>query len=58
MPHPDFILDKRVIDRNQAKGIVTREDVAKHLADLPDVEHNAEVCAPPSLNEAAPSEDE
>ncbi|MCA9604491.1 MAG: hypothetical protein KC619_02780 [Myxococcales bacterium] len=46
MSHPDFILDKRVLERNVAKGIVTREDYEKALAKLPDVESNAEACAP------------
>ncbi len=47
MSHPDFILDKRVLERNVAKGIVKREELEQHLAKLPDVEHNAEPCAPP-----------
>ena len=46
MSHPDFILDKRVLERNIAKGIVTREDYEKALAKLPNVENNAEACAP------------
>ena len=57
MSHPDFLLDKRVVERNLAKGILTRADLDKHLTKLPDVEHNAEVCAPPAAEPRA-SEDE
>ncbi|MCB9593916.1 MAG: hypothetical protein H6719_14375 [Sandaracinaceae bacterium] len=46
MSHPDFILDKRVVARNMAKGIVTQDDLQKHLAKLPDAESNAVACAP------------
>lgn len=38
-PHMDqstHLLDKRVVDRNIRKGLVTREDYAKFLDQLPD----------------------
>jgi len=54
MSHPDFILDKRVVARNLRKGIITKEDVEKHVAKLTDVEDNAEICQP----DAAPPADE
>ncbi len=53
MSLPDFILDKRIVDRNIAKGILTREDFAKTLEKLPDSEENAEPCLPD-----APEDDE
>lgn len=46
MSIPDFVLDKRVVQRNIAKGLLTRDDLAKWLVKLPDVEDNAEACMP------------
>lgn len=46
MSHPDFILDKRVVERNIAKGLLTYDDVEKYKSKLPDVEDNAEICTP------------
>lgn len=56
MSHPDFILDKRVLERNVAKGILTREEFEKALAKLPNVEDNAEACAPVAPAEAGEEE--
>lgn len=53
MSIPDFLLDKRVIERNLRKGIISPEDVEKHLAKLPDVEDNAEPCVPDAPEEEA-----
>lgn len=39
----DFLLDKRIIKRNITKGLISREDYEKHIANLPDGESNAEV---------------
>lgn len=34
----DKVLDKRIVERNIAKGLVTREEFERHLAELPDRE--------------------
>jgi hypothetical protein len=34
----DKILDKRIVERNMAKGLVSKEDYEQHLAALPDKE--------------------
>ncbi len=34
----DKVLDKRIIERNIAKGLVTQEQLEQHLAELPDRE--------------------
>lgn len=44
MPIPDFLLDKRIVDRNVAKGRIKRSDVNKAIKALPDVESNSEPC--------------
>ena len=51
MSNRDFLLDKRVVDRNVAKGLVTYGDLDKHIAALPDVEDNAEPCVPDAAEE-------
>jgi hypothetical protein len=38
----DMLLDRRVVDRNIKKGLVTREEYDKSLAALPDVADQAE----------------
>jgi hypothetical protein len=38
----DTLLDKRVIERNIKKGLVSRETFEKHLTALPDVADQAE----------------
>lgn len=38
----DTLLDKRVIERNIKKGLVSRETFEKHLSALPDVADQAE----------------
>ena len=53
MSIPDFVLDKRVVQRNIAKNLLTRDDLAKWLAKLPDVEDNAEACMPDPVEDAA-----
>lgn len=45
MSYPEFLIDKRVIQRNIAKGIVDAKEYDKALAKLPDVQNNAEVIA-------------
>ena len=42
MSYPDFLLDKRVVQRNIAKGIVKKKEYEKLLGKLPDVAANAE----------------
>ncbi|HJL15093.1 MAG TPA: hypothetical protein RMH99_05525 [Sandaracinaceae bacterium LLY-WYZ-13_1] len=56
MSYPDFLLDKRVVERNIAKGLVDRKEYEKHLGALPDVEDNAEACTPDEPEEAAEGE--
>ena len=41
MSHPNFILDKRVVARNIAKGILTQDDLDQSIANLKDVADNA-----------------
>ena len=38
----DKILDKRIVERNMAKGLVSKEDYEQHLAALPDKEGSYE----------------
>ena len=42
----DQLLDKRILDRNLAKGLVTQKEVDKHLAGLADKSANAEYLDP------------
>jgi len=51
MSNRDFLLDKRVVDRNVAKGLVTYADLDKHVDALADVEDNAEPCIPDAPEE-------
>ena len=46
MAYPDFLFDRRVVQRNIEKGLVDRKAYAKYLAGLTDVEGNAEICLP------------
>lgn len=46
MAIPDFLLDKRVVRRNVAKGLVTKKQVESYIASLPDVEDQSEPCTP------------
>ncbi|MBK6811127.1 MAG: hypothetical protein IPL19_26315 [Sandaracinaceae bacterium] len=46
MSSSDQLLDKRILDRNMAKGLVTQKEVDKHLAALPDKSTNAEYVDP------------
>ena len=34
----DKVIDKRIVERNIAKGLVSKEQYAQHLAELPDRE--------------------
>ncbi len=38
----DMLMDRRVVERNIRKGLVTPEEYAQYLATLPDVGENAE----------------
>lgn len=44
MSIPDFLLDKRIVERNLANGLIKRADVNKAIKALPDVESNSEPC--------------
>ena len=46
MSSSDQLLDKRILDRNLAKGLVTQKEVDKHLAALADKSANAEYVDP------------
>lgn len=39
--HP-LLVDKRLVERNIHKGLISRKDFEKHLKDLPDSADNAE----------------
>ena len=54
MSYSDFLLDKRVVHRNIAKGLVDKKLWDKHLAGLPNVEKNSEPCSPPVATESKP----
>jgi len=41
----DILLDRRIVERNIRKGVVTREEYERHLQTLPDVAGNAELIA-------------
>lgn len=36
-------MDKRVLERNITKGLISKEQYERHLADLPDTAGNCEV---------------
>ena len=38
----DRLTDKRIVERNLDKGLLTKEQLEKHLAALPDLSANAE----------------
>ena len=46
MSSSDQLLDKRTLDRNITKGLVTQKEVEKHLAGLADKSANAEYLDP------------
>lgn len=46
MSYPEFLIDKRVLQRNIAKGVVDAKEHEKGLAKLPDVQANAEPASP------------
>jgi hypothetical protein len=51
MRYPDFLIDKRVVQRNLRKGSVDAKDWQKVLTELPDVADNAEISAPETASE-------
>jgi predicted RNA-binding protein associated with RNAse of E/G family len=38
-----FLLDRRTVERNIKKGLISRKDYEAHLAALKDVESNSEI---------------
>jgi hypothetical protein len=57
MSYPEFVIDKRVLHRNLAKGIVDPKEYEKQLAELPDMQENAApVLAPPAESTETESE--
>jgi len=43
MAYPDWLVDKRVVDRNIKKGMVDSKELDKQIKGLPDRADNAEV---------------
>ena len=43
MAYSDSLIDKRVVKRNVAKGLVDAKELDKNIKALPDLEHNTEV---------------
>jgi hypothetical protein len=37
------LFDKRVVERNLDKGLITQEDIAEYMQSLPDMESNSEL---------------
>jgi hypothetical protein len=54
----DKVVDKRIVERNITKGLVTKEEFEQHLADLPDREGSYErvEVEPSDSNEDGPME--
>lgn len=40
--HSEHVLDKRILERNLKKGLITDKELKDHLAKLPDVTERAE----------------
>ncbi|RME52760.1 MAG: hypothetical protein D6795_06310 [Deltaproteobacteria bacterium] len=38
----DFLFDRRLVERNRRKGLITKEEYEAHLAALPDVSEKIE----------------
>lgn len=51
MAYDNFLIDKRVVDRNIAKGLVDPEELKRHIEALPDRESN---CVHVSLDGSQP----
>jgi len=50
------LFDRRIVERNIKKGLVTRKDYEKHLKSLPDVATN--IASPEERHEDAPESPE
>ena len=55
MAYDNFLIDKRVVERNIAKGLVDTEALKKQIEALPDREQN---CVRVSLDGEADDEDD
>jgi hypothetical protein len=55
MAYDNFLMDKRVVERNVAKGLVDAEALKKQIEALPDREQN---CVHVSLDGEAEADDE
>lgn len=59
MAYSDNLIDKRIVGRNIRKGVVSKKDLDKQLAQLPDRADNAEYVGGQSeANEDAEGDDE
>lgn len=43
MTENNALFDKRILDRNLDKGLITQEQIAEHLKQLPDMEQESEL---------------
>jgi hypothetical protein len=57
MPYPEFLIDKRVVQRNIAKGLVDPAQLARDRASLPDSQPNAEYVSPAERGAASESDE-
>lgn len=58
MASSDQLLDKRIVDRNLQKGLLSKKDIEKHLNGLKDVSDNAEYVDPTAEPEPEETEGE
>lgn len=52
----DFLVDKRIVERNMKKGLLGKKEYEQYLKSLADVEENAEVVDLEAEEEAAEGE--
>jgi len=56
MDIPLHHLDKRIANRSKKKGIITEEQIAKHLDSLPERSNNVHAPVEEGMEETAPAE--
>ena len=49
-----FLFDRRLVERNKRKGLITQEEYERYLAALPDVSANIDLAEIPESGEASP----
>lgn len=55
--HP-LLIDKRIVERNIHKGLISRKDFDKYLSELPDSGENAETIAVESPDDSGEGPEE